>query len=135
MVYTIGDGQEVAEGTDPLDPCDSIGGSPPSGVSCEGVIIGNTIITPDNDGVNDYFNLINIASFPLHRVAIYNRWGIPVFETAVYDNNANAFRGISNARATLKANDLLPAGVYYYMVKYVDGTEHKNLTGYLYINR
>jgi gliding motility-associated-like protein len=132
---SINDGQEVFEGTDPLDPCDSNGGIPPFGVSCGNVSIGNTILTPDNDGVNDFFNIINIEAFSMHRVLIYNRWGVLVFESEAYDNGPNAFRGISSARATLKANDELPAGVYFYLIKYVDGTENKNLSGYLYINR
>lgn len=132
---SIIDGQEVFEGTDPLDPCDSNGGTPPFGISCGNVSIGNTIITPDNDGVNDFFNIINIEAFSMHKVLIYNRWGVLVFESESYNNGSNAFYGISSARATLKANDELPAGVYFYLIKYVDGTENKNLSGYLYINR
>ncbi len=80
---TIVDWQEVTiDMTDPLDPCDSVGGAPPNGFFCPvegGVVVGNTIVTPDNDGVNDYFHLENIESFPLHRVIIYNRWGVTVF--------------------------------------------------------
>ncbi len=135
----ISNGQEIADGTDPNDPCDSIGGTPPPGANCDPIItdlvVENTIVTPDGDGINDVFNIQNIESFPNNTVEIYNRWGIKVFETSSYNNTTNAFRGISNGRVTLSESDGLPVGVYYYIIDYVDGSENKTLSGYLYVNR
>ena len=130
----ITNGQEDLDGTDPLDPCDSVGGTPPAGANCA-LTITNTIVTPDGDGVNDVFIIDNIESFPNNTVEIYNRWGIKVFETRGYDNNTNAFRGISNGRVTINENDGLPVGVYFYIIDYVDGNENRSEAGYLYINR
>ncbi len=131
---TILDGQEVSDGTDPLDPCSSLGGTPPVTAVCE-ISIGNTIISADGDGINDFFNITNIEAFPMNTVQIYNRWGVVVFETSGYDNNSNVFRGISEGRATLQKGDELPAGVYFYIIKYMNNGRQMNQSGYLYINR
>ena len=138
---TIPDGQEVEDGTDPLNPCDSINGVPTAENGCEpelvdtGISVVNEIVTPDGDGVNDYFEIDNIESFPNNTVQIFNRWGVVVYETKGYDNRINVFRGVSNGRATIQADAKLPVGVYFYVVKYVNQDKNLNKAGYLYINR
>jgi gliding motility-associated-like protein len=133
---TISDGQEVTDNTDPLDPCSSLGGTPPTGAACGGnITIGNTIISADNDGTNDFFNIVNIESYPQNSVQIYNRWGVVVYETTGYDNNSNVFTGISMGRATIQEGERLPVGGYFYIIKYVDGNNFLSKSGYLYINR
>ncbi|WP_394749841.1 T9SS type B sorting domain-containing protein [Spongiimicrobium salis] len=130
----ISNGQEILDGTDPDDPCDSIGGTPPAGSNCT-IEIENPIITPNGDNVNDEFIIPNIELFPNNTVEIYNRWGVLVFQTSGYNNNTNVFRGFSNGRATISQNEGLPVGVYFYIVKYVDGNQTRTVNGYLYVNR
>ncbi|WP_036153760.1 Ig-like domain-containing protein [Maribacter forsetii] len=126
------DGQEVNDDTDPLDGCSSKGGTPPTGSICD-ISIESDLINPNiNEGV---FTITNIEAFPNNTVKIYNRWGVLVFETNGYDNNSNFFSGQSNGRVTIKKNDELPAGVYFYMIEYVNDSKPKSMTGYLYINR
>jgi len=128
----INDGQEVQDGTDPLDPCSSIGGTPPIDAGCD-IEIENELVDPNiNNGI---FEISNILAFPDNSVEIYNRWGVIVYETKGYDNSANAFRGISNGRATIQQNKELPAGVYFYVIKYSLNGQGKSITGYLYVNR
>jgi gliding motility-associated-like protein len=131
---SILDGQEVTNKTDPLDPCDSVNGTPPAGIVCDLTIL-NEIITPNGDGTNDYFEITNITLFPDNTVQIYNRWGVVVYEAKGYDNGNNAFRGVSNGRATIQTDAELPVGVYFYIVNYNDNGENKSTTGYLYVNR
>ena len=131
---TIEDGVEVADGTDPLDPCDSNGGTPPQGVIC-GVEISNSILTPDGDGVNDFFNIDNIGLYANNSVEIINRWGAVVYKTENYNNTSNVFAGIANTGTSLNKGNILPAGVYFYVIKYVDEGESKTESGYLYINQ
>ncbi|MFC2682353.1 MAG: gliding motility-associated C-terminal domain-containing protein, partial [Capnocytophaga leadbetteri] len=53
-----------------------------------------------------------------------------------YNNTTKAFRGVSDARATLEASDNLPQGTYYYIIEYVD--EHNKTqteTGWLYLKK
>jgi len=128
----IQDGQEVIDNTDPLDPCDSIGGTPPASVICD-IAIDNDLVDPNVN--NGTFTIRNIENFPDNTVQIFNRWGVQVFETNGYDNAGNAFRGISNGRATLSESDQLPVGVYYYVINYTNNGEAKSRAGYLYINR
>ncbi|ADV50090.1 Two component regulator three Y domain-containing protein [Cellulophaga algicola DSM 14237] len=128
----INDGQEVTDTTDPLDACDSVGGTPPIDVACD-ISIASDLITPDsNDGV---FRIINIEAFPENTVEVFNRWGNKVYGTRAYNNSSNSFSGLSNGQAVIKANDYLPAGTYFYMIKYVKRGEAKQKSGYLYINR
>ncbi|MEP2059071.1 MAG: gliding motility-associated C-terminal domain-containing protein, partial [Maribacter litoralis] len=128
----INDGQEIEGSTDPLDGCSSIGGTPPAGTACD-ISIESDLINPNTN--NGVFTINNIESFPNNTVRIYNRWGVLVFETNGYDNNGNAFRGISNGRVTVKKNDELPVGVYFYIIDYANGEQSKSMNGYLYINR
>ncbi|MEP2279600.1 Ig-like domain-containing protein, partial [Maribacter sp.] len=128
----IADGQEVSDNTNPLDGCSSIGGTPPLGSICD-ISIESDLINPNNNG--GVFTITNIEAFPNNTVKIYNRWGVLVFETNGYDNNGNAFTGLSNGRVTIKKNDELPAGVYFYIINYTNDTKPKTMNGYLYINR
>ncbi|WP_238934608.1 gliding motility-associated C-terminal domain-containing protein [Aurantibacter crassamenti] len=126
------DGQEVTDQTSPLDGCDSIGGTPPNGVACDIEIVSD-LVSPDlNEGA---FSIRFIDQFPDNTVEIYNRWGVKVFETQGYDNEANAFKGVSNGRATVNINEELPVGVYFYIIKYLNNSKVKSKSGYLYINR
>jgi hypothetical protein len=128
----INNGQEITDGTDPFDPCSALGGTPPAGTICE-IQIDNDLVGPDVDP--GFFRIIYIESYPNNTVEIYNRWGIKVYETTGYDNGSNVFTGISNGRATIKANEELPVGIYYYIINYENNGENRVKSGYLYINR
>ena len=85
---------------------------------------------------NNHFHIEGIENYPNNTVRIYNRWGVKVFEMSGYNNTAKAFRGVSDARATLEASDNLPQGTYYYIIEYVD--EHNKTqteTGWLYLKK
>jgi gliding motility-associated-like protein len=63
------------------------------------------IFTPNGDGYNDYFDILNIDQFPDNEVVIYNRWGNEVFKTTKY-SATNRFKGTG-----------LPDGTYFYIIK------------------
>lgn len=75
-------------------------------------------VTPDGDGLNDYFIIDNIQLFPNNSVRIFDRWGVEVFKTTNYDSSGNVFNGYSDARATIDKSAKLPTGTYYYIVEY-----------------
>jgi len=75
-------------------------------------------VTPDGDGLNDYFIIDNIQFFPNNTVRIFNRWGVEVFKTTNYDSNGNVFNGYSDARSTIDKSQKLPTGTYYYILEY-----------------
>ncbi|WP_083476315.1 gliding motility-associated C-terminal domain-containing protein [Lacinutrix mariniflava] len=92
-------------------------------------------VTPNGDNDNDVFVIKNIELFPENTVEIYNRWGVIVYETEGYGQNGKYFKGESNGRVTIKQDEQLPVGTYYYIVKYKKGNETKSKAGYLYIQR
>jgi len=68
--------------------------------------IPNTI-TPNADGINDYWKIPGIENYPQAAVHIYNRNGQLVYESRGY---ATPFNGIYNGK-------LLPYGTYYYLIE------------------
>ena len=107
-------------------------------VECEHIIIHNAF-TPNGDGFNQFFNIENIENsvcYVSNTVEIYNRWGVLVYETRDYDNNARRFEGLSEGRVTIKKSEVLPTGVYFYIIscKTFDG-QTVNKQGYLYLTR
>jgi len=87
-------------------------------------------ISPNGDGDNDFFVIQGLQNYPNNTLRIYNRWGNIVFEQEKYQNN---FEGFSNGRATVKRDEKLPVGSYYYLLDLGDGS--KAIAGWLYINR
>lgn len=65
------------------------------------------VITPNADGVNDYWKIPGIENYPQSLVRIYTRNGQQVFESRGY---AKPFDGSYNGK-------LLPYGTYYYMIE------------------
>jgi len=105
----------------------------------EGDIVIYNGVSPDGDGHNDYFLINGINRFPKNKVAVYNRWGVKVFETSNYDSSGNVFMGKSEERATISSNSMLPSGTYFYIVEYeynLNGQDSKTIkkAGYLYLN-
>ena len=94
-----------------------------------------TAVSPNGDGLNDYFTIQGLARYPENEVFIYNRWGVLVYNRENYhevQGTAEAFNGISDGRATIARGEMLPVGTYFYVLK-LKG--EKDRSGYLYINR
>jgi len=65
------------------------------------------VITPNEDGVNDYWVINGIKDYPRNMVQIFDKWGDVVYEKQGYNNE---WRGQGNKGE-------LPDGTYYYLVK------------------
>lgn len=95
-------------------------------------------VTPNNDNVNDFFEIDCLENYPDNTVTIFNRWGVKVFETSHYGNKSteNVFTGYSDGRTTVEGNKSLPTGTYFYVLSY-KSKEPNVLThkkaGYLYL--
>jgi gliding motility-associated-like protein len=68
------------------------------------------VITPDGNGKNDYWTIVNIDFYPEALVQIFNRWGEKIYETKNYLND---WQGTYN-------QDQLPDGTYYYVISFPD---------------
>ncbi len=87
-----------------------------------------TIITPNDDGVNDAFVipfhcLAGGEGGPDNEVVIYNQWGDQVFYASPYNND---WKGTYNGQP-------LPTGTYFFVIKLP--AESKPRTGFLIIQR
>lgn len=91
---------------------------------CDGEL--SNVFTPNNDGINDYFNFNPYGFDELH-VIIYNRWGQVVCELI----NINQWDGIH-----CKTGRPVSHGTYFYIVKYVT-QEYRNgiKKGYIQVFR
>ena len=70
------------------------------------------VVTPNGDGENDVWNIINIENYPDNQVAIYNRYGQEIFKASGYNNEWDAtFEGKQ-----------VPDASYYYVLTF-DGSE------------
>lgn len=70
------------------------------------------LISPNNDGYNDFLLIENIEAYPDNTVSIFDRWGVKLYEVNAYDNDQVKFEGVGNEK--LRSN--LAQGSYYYMV-------------------
>lgn len=75
--------------------------------SPQGLFISN-VVTPNNDGKNDYFIVRGIDKNPGSQLFIFNRWGGVVYQNKNYQNNWNAI-GLSE-------------GTYYYRLELKETT-------------
>ena len=130
---------EYLDDTDPQDPCDFVSDSITETVTREYNCINSedplkvyNTITPNGDNMNDYMVIDGVDETSSNNITIYNRWGVQVFESDDYETNP--FYGVSNGRTTINEEENLPAGTYYYVLKYVLDGERYTQVGYLYIN-
>jgi gliding motility-associated-like protein len=77
--------------------------------------------TPNNDGINDFWEIKYLNTYPQNRVQVFSRTGQLVFESRGYNK---AWNGTFNGKA-------LPFDTYYYVIE--PGNGRKTITGYVTI--
>lgn len=101
-----------------------------------GAVTNNYNISPNGDDATEFldFEELDQPGITHNELVIFNRWGNIVYSKKDYNNRD--FIGISNGRATIAKESKLPAGTYFYELKYGE-TENLNefKTGWVYINR
>ncbi|NQY10307.1 MAG: gliding motility-associated C-terminal domain-containing protein [Flavobacteriales bacterium] len=149
MIWFGADGSTLAEGTDVYAP-EGIEGIAGKFVyyanQIDGICLSDTVkieisitsdcnigvysgISPDGDGVNDYFHIDGISYFTTMKVVIFNRWGDIVKSIDKYNNDDADFRW--DGKNT--NGDDLPVGTYYYVIDL--GDEASPVTGWVQILR
>jgi gliding motility-associated-like protein len=81
-------------------------------------------ISPNGDGENDVLLVPGVMSTQPNKLTVYNRSGMVVYEQSNYQND---WAGTSNS------GDLLPDGVYYYVVDFFGVKPTVNT--FIYISR
>ena len=88
----------------------------------------NYIITPNDDGINDFLEIEGTENSPNNVLNIYNRYGTLVYSKINYSNE---FNGVSNGNLVINPKAGLPSGVYFYFLSLLDIDQ--KLQGYVYI--
>ena len=90
-------------------------------VTCEDLIVFNGF-SPNNDGVNDHFEVLGIENYPDNNLVVFNQHGHQVYERSGYNNEwTGTYKGTP-----------LTDGTYFYVLT-VKGRDTKS--GYLQIRR
>jgi gliding motility-associated-like protein len=84
-----------------------------------------TALSPNRDGLNDFFYIGGLDDKPNNRLVIFNRWGNKVFEMESYDNTWDG---------TFDGKEL-PDGTYYYIFEVEDQGIMRTFNGYLELFR
>ncbi|WP_158642706.1 Calx-beta domain-containing protein [Chitinophaga japonensis] len=79
------------------------------------------VFTPNGDGLNEYFKITNVETYPGSELYIYNRWGGQVFAAKDYRNDWNG-NGLNE-------------GTYFYVLRVKIGEEEKLYKGWVEILR
>ena len=83
------------------------------------------IVTPNNDKLNDTWEINYSTKYPNVKVQIFNRWGTIVYQSVPYQDD---WSGVSNTSGAL-GSDELPTGTYYYIIDKGNGEDIES--GYL----
>lgn len=91
-------------------------------------------LTPNGDGLNDFWRIDGIDQYPNNVVRIFNRWGDEVFKVNNYNNLSNVFSGEANQRTGLGAGRL-PSGTYFFDIQIEGDHTIDKLRGYVILKR
>lgn len=72
------------------------------------------IFTPNNDGVNDLFEIKGLKNYPNAQLTVFNQWGV-----IVYKSNgpySNQWGGWNEEKGTSNQRLILPEGIYFYIL-------------------
>ena len=81
-------------------------------------------VSPNGDGINDFFEIQNIENHPNNELLVYTRSGVVIFSTRNYRNN---WSGATD-------NGLVPEGSYYFTLD-LEGDDTLDRQGWIYISR
>ena len=79
--------------------------------------------SPNNDEINDLFEIENIEFYPDNELVIYNRWGDQVYAAQPYNNN---WDGSTEAIGIKLSGDKVTDGTYFFILKLTPESEPIN---------
>ena len=90
------------------------------------------IITPNEDGANDFFVISCIDNYKDTDLEIFDRYGSIIYKQRNYNND---WDGIANQTGKIiKQGQKLPSGTYFFVLKFNDGST-ENIKSYIQIIR
>ncbi len=101
-----------------------------AGEALEGLDLGNYLVTPNGDGINDVLIIPELEQSPNNKLLIFDRFGLKVFEKTNYTNE---FDGLATSGSfVMKQEKGLPSGVYFYIASLYD--LDLEFQGFLYLS-
>ena len=85
-------------------------------------------MSPNGDGLNDVLVIRNIERYPDNKLMLFNRRGQVLYEVIGYGQGDNFFDGRE------KQGTLLPAGMYFYVLRVETSSGLEEVKGQVYIN-
>lgn len=85
--------------------------------------------SPNGDGINDYFVIKGLETYPNNVLRVFNRWGNIVYQKKGYDSSWNG----QNGGEGLHIGADLPDGTYFYVLELGDGSKPR--ASYVVIKR
>ena len=73
-------------------------------------VMPSILLSPNNDGLNDFVFIQNIDFYPTNTVTIINSYGAEIMKIQNYDNKERVWTGFN------RNGQLVPDGTYYYVV-------------------
>lgn len=102
-------------------------------VNCDPTLLVPQFISPNDDGLNDSWDMPELLNYPLNKVQIFNRWGNLVFEKDGYSSGWKGKANVTKPPVIGDGNGDLPSGTYFYIIDLGNGFD--KITGYLQIRQ
>ena len=83
--------------------------------------------SPNDDGLNDTFEILGIEYYPDNELFVYNIWANEVYHMSGYDNG---WDGTASTKISL--GQKLPSGTYFYILNLGNG---QSVKGFVYLKR
>nr|MDQ3100530.1 gliding motility-associated C-terminal domain-containing protein [Bacteroidota bacterium] len=84
--------------------------------------------SPNGDGVNDFYQILNLESYPENSLQVFNRWGTKIVDRTPYLNDWDGTSQFGTA-----FGEKLPESTYYYVLDIGDGKDAH--TGFIFLRR
>ena len=90
------------------------------------------IITPNQDGINDFFVISCIGNYNDTDLEIFDRYGSIIYKQKNYKNDWDGFA--NQTGKIIRRGQKLPNGTYFFVLKFNDGST-ENIKSYIQIIR
>ncbi|AYB35054.1 HYR domain-containing protein [Chryseolinea soli] len=87
------------------------------------------VVTPDGDGQNDDWIVVNIEKFARNKVLVLDRWGSVIYQASGYNNSTMVWNGVSSNGVQV------PTGTYYYVIEVDFLQKHLKKSGFIELLR
>jgi gliding motility-associated-like protein len=100
-------------------------------VAPQGELIVPNGFSPNGDGYNDFFTIVNLDQYENNDIVIFNRWGDKVYEASPYLND---WDGSSENAKMVVSGDKVVEGTYYFILN-INEKDKEPINGFIDLRR